>query len=70
MKKIKMEDFAILNESEMNATFGGSTKIGCFLGYKVYSCASWEAHCDSEFNYGCDGGYMSCGSGFTLKPMP
>jgi hypothetical protein len=72
MKKIKKEDFAILNESEMNETRGGKQereKIGCFMGYKVYACASWEAHCDSEFKYGCDGGFMSCGSGFTLKPI-
>lgn len=78
MKKINKDDFVILNDREKDEAMGGyglmdetdqRTKIACFLNYKLYACASWEAHCDSHFKYGCDGGYIKCGGGFTIKPI-
>ena len=79
MKKINKDDFVILNDTEKDEAMGGVAmdntaakqrlKLECFLNYKLYACASWEAHCDSQFSYGCKGGYVSCGGGFTLKPI-
>ena len=79
MKKINKDDFVILNDTEKDEAMGGVAmdntasekrkKLDCFLNYKIYVCAAWEAHYKIQFIYGCKGGYVSCGGGFTLKPI-
>jgi hypothetical protein len=63
-------EFIELNPIEMNKINGGEkTVIICKLGQKVYACANWEAKCEKGFTYGCEGGYVACGSGFILTPI-
>ena len=52
MKKIRKEDFAILNESEMNETKGGirvEKPIG-FCGHMEFACCVYNYNVPSPFD--------------------